>query len=58
MAGVKMHALCNKFELAHSIVSTILKDMAKYFKEVKNARPMQTVLIHTRVRKIFMWING
>jgi hypothetical protein len=53
-----MHALCNKFYLAHSIVSTTFNDMAKYLKEVKNARPVQTILIHTRVEKTVMWING
>lgn len=55
---MKVHALCNKFEVAQSAVGTILKDMAKYSKEVNNTRTMQTILIHTRGGKTVMWING
>lgn len=40
--SMKVHALCNKFELAQSAVGTILKGMAECSKEVNNTSTMQT----------------
>jgi hypothetical protein len=37
ISGTKGHELANRFELAHSIVSIIWNEEAKYFKEVKNS---------------------
>jgi hypothetical protein len=42
---MKVHEFAHKFELAHSTVSLIMKDKAKCLREVKNKRPLQTVLI-------------
>jgi hypothetical protein len=36
-------------------LSTILNDRAKYLKEVKNARPMQTTLIHITDGKTYVY---
>jgi hypothetical protein len=40
-----VHELAIKFELTHSNVSSILKDKAKYLREVRNESPLQTILI-------------
>lgn len=46
------YELANKFELAHSTVSLILKDEAKCLSEVKNERPLQTILTDEKMLRL------
>jgi hypothetical protein len=51
---MEVHELANKFELAYSTVSLILKDKAKCLREVKNERPLQTILIDQKM----LWLHN
>lgn len=44
---MKGHELANRFELAHSTVSIIWKDKAKYFKKVKNVLQLRMLTLAT-----------